>query len=159
MVSKYHHSTLYPSLPMIIVLVYCGFSLPYASLGVPSSKIENVARKGTHNLLRELVFVAEGSTCLACLRALERDIRQTAGVESVRVTNLWPPQLTIIYNSIVIDSKKITDVAKRHEYVVTVEKDIKVDPKSMKNDLLHSNKLHNQGCQHNAMRDSSSSHN
>jgi copper chaperone CopZ len=73
--------------------------------------------------LHRLTFSIEGSSCLSCIRRIERLIRLTDGVKNAELEFRYPVKATVVYDPKKVTIAKITDYAKRESTTVLSLKD------------------------------------
>ena len=102
----------------IIVLLFTTLYAP-AWAGKSSSKPKQD--------LHQVIFQAEGSRCVSCLRRLERHLRKTKGVLQAVVSLARKGETTIIYDANKTSMAKISKRAGKENYKTIKVKDKKID--------------------------------
>lgn len=66
---------------------------------LPSGSTKNAPARPSKHYLRQLEFEVLGSSCYACIRKIEMDLRAIPGVEIAKASNLTqPPVVTVVYD-------------------------------------------------------------
>ena len=112
--ADYSNKLLIHLLALLAVLTMSAAEISAAKRSLPT---------GTRAVMHQLTFSVSGSSCLSCIRRIERTIRKTAGVESVDVLQRYPVQVTVIYDPQKVTIARITSFAPKEGVEVSKLKD------------------------------------